>query len=398
MEDGPDPEFFDELRKKGDTRIVRMLSMWVNGGVDMGSFRIRKAVLDLDPRNYTAEVIATGAVSFVRKPLWITMPPDWWENRCRTQAEIDSDYLGGAKVKVDRLKNLIKTAETDMDSHPAFPQENIKYEAVAIETSKGNIYHAVLELTQDEGDELIEQMKQNDDTHIISFVCMFSDDEHSSGSYDLRKKLRKLHPENGNTVLLWTVFDAYGQHNCRQHKLKELNPLYFSNDLDIFEFHDAKLKLTRYAMNSRYLYLSVNHLNVKKNTEQNPTDSDMEIKEAHVTFSNFYMNYLRTKTRYQPNEKGDFVPIEVSETTLFEDEALHYFFDRLKEKRELTVLELKRSKNGKYFMFLDAEPGRFEMEFTISSAHVTWDEEGWYEQYFRDMRAKGITPKSKEEE
>ena len=320
--------------------------------------------------------------------------------KARANTVDDNESKAGLQ-KIERFKNLIETAKTDMAAHPAFPQKLIKYEAFAAETEKGNIYHAVLELTPNEGDELIEQMKQNDDTHIISFVCMFSDDEHSSGSYDLRKKLRKLHPENGNTVLLWTVFDAYGQHNCRQHKLKELNPLYFSNDLDIFEFHDAKLKLTRYAMNSRYLYLSVNHLNVKKNTEQNPTDSDMEIKEAHVTFSNFYMNYLRTKTRYQPNEKGDLVPIEVSETTLFEDGALNYFFDRLKEKRELTVLELKRSKNGKYFMSLDAEPGRFEMEFTISSAHVTWDEysgEAWYEQYFRDMRARGITPKGIEEE
>ena len=70
----------------------------------------------------------------------------------------------------------------------------------------------------------------------------------------------------------------------------------------------------------------------------------------------------------------------------------------MKENRALTVLELKRSKNGKYLMSLDAEPGRFEMEFTISSAHVTWDEEGWYEQYFRDMRARGITPKRIEKE
>lgn len=301
-------------------------------------------------------------------------------------------------VVTDKFKTLIETAKSDMAAHPAFPQDYIKYEAFAAETEKGNIYHAVLELTPNEGDKLIEQMKQNDDTHIISFVCMFSDDEHSSGSYDLRTKLRKLHPENGNTVLLWTVFDAYGQHNCRQHKLKELNPLYFSNDLDIFEFHDAKLELIRYAMNSRILYLSVKYLNVRKNTEQNPTDSDMEIKDAHVTFSNFYINYLRTKTRYQPNEKEDLVPIEVSETTLFEDGALNYFFDRLKENRALTVLELKRSKNGKYLMSLDAEPGRFEMEFTISSAHVTWDEEGWYEQYFRDMRARGITPKRIEKE
>ncbi len=317
--------------------------------------------------------------------------------KARANTVHDNELKAGLQ-KIESFKNLIETAKSDMAAHPAFPQKLIKYEAFAAESSKGNIYHSILDHNSDDEDKVIAQMKQNDDTHIIRYVCMVCDDEGYIGSHKLRVKLRKLHPENGNTVLLWTASDAYGQHNYRRHKLKEINPLYFSNDLDIFEFHDAKLKLTRYAMNSRYLYLSVKYLNVRKNTEQNPTGSDMEIKEAHVTFSNFYINYLRTKTRYQPNEKGDLVPIEISETTLFEDEALHYFFDRLKGKRTLTVLELKRSKNGKYFMFLDAEPGRFEMEFTINSAHVTWDEEAWYEQYFRDMRARGITPKSKEEE
>ena len=111
--------------------------------------------------------------------------------KARANTVDDNESKAGLQ-KIERFKNLIETAKTDMAAHPAFPQKLIKYEAFAAETEKGNIYHAVLELTPNEGDELIEQMKQNDDTHIISFVCMFSDDEHSSGSYDLRKKLRKL--------------------------------------------------------------------------------------------------------------------------------------------------------------------------------------------------------------
>ncbi len=299
-------------------------------------------------------------------------------------------------TEIGEFKTLIETAKSDMAAHPAFPQELIRYEAFAAESAKGNIYHAILDLNGDDEDKVIAKMKQNDDTHVIRFISMFCDDECSIGSHKLREKLRRLHPENGNTELLWTTLDG-----CRRHKLKELNPLYFSNDLNIFEFHDAEFEITRHVMNPNDLYLSVKYLNVQKNTEQNPTDSDMEIKEARVIFHNFYMVYLRNKTRYQPNEKGDLVPTEGSEVTLFGEQALQYLFDRSKESRVLTILELEKTEDGKYSMTVCTSPGEFDMKFTISSAAVLWDEysgEAWYEQYFRDMRARGIIPKRKEEE
>ncbi len=292
--------------------------------------------------------------------------------KARANTVHDNESKAGLQ-KIESFKNLIETAKSDMAVHPAFPQKLIKYAAFAAESAKGNLYHSILDLNSDDEDILIEQMKQNDDTRIIRFVSMLCDDECDIGSHKIREKLRKLHPENGNTELLRTAH--YGH---VWHKLKEVNPLYFSGDLDIFEFHDARFELTKYLMNARYLYLSVKRLKVHKNTEQNQSDSDMMIKDARVTFYDFYMLHLRTKTKYQPDEKGYLVPVKGSEMTLYGDEALHYFFDRLKEKKLLTVLKLEKTEIGEYYMSVDAEPGGFNMKFTMSGANITWDEyNGW---------------------
>ncbi|MBQ3182657.1 MAG: helix-turn-helix transcriptional regulator [Clostridia bacterium] len=364
VEDGPDPEFFDELRKKGDTRIVRMLSMWVNGGVDMGSFRIRRAVLDLDPRNYTAEVIATGAVSFVRKPLWITMPPGWWENRCRTQAEIASDHLGGAEIKVERLKKLIKTAETDMDSHPAFPQENIKYEAVAIETSKGNIYHAVLDVERKDEDMLIHRMKKNEDTHIITYVSMPRKGYSDIGSYYLRYKLRNLDPRNSDATL-WESADI----GYIRKTLKEVMPWYSSkNKLEDFEFHDAVLGLKKFFRGD--LYLSAKDLNIHKNTEQNQKNADMKIKDATIIFRGFDMISLDAEAHCEGTKKF-----------YVGDKGREFFFKCLDEPY-FTVLDLDKGERGTYTMNADNRNWCFTLKFSFDAVIINWDEyegKAWYE-------------------
>ncbi len=289
--------------------------------------------------------------------------------------------------KLESFKNLIETAKSDMASHPAFfPQERIRYTAFAAETEKGNIYHTILDCYVDNEDEVIEQMKQNDDTRIIRFICMSGENEYYLGSHKLREKLRRLHPENGNTVQLYTDPGGY-----RCNELKGSNPLYFMiEDIDIFEFHDAEYEFAGYTMNSNDLHLFVKHLNVHKNTEQNPSDYDMEIKKACVTFYNFRMVYLRTKMRYQTNEKGEGVLVEGPEITLFGDGALQYFFYISKEKRVLTVLDLEKTENGEYIMLVSTTPGEFDIKFTISRVGVTWDEyegKALYEQSCKAMKS-----------
>ena len=54
------------------------------------------------------------------------------------------------------------------------------------------------------------------------------------------------------------------------------------NQLELFEFHDARLELIRFGGGE--LVVSAKHLNIHKHTDQNPSDCDMEIACATITF------------------------------------------------------------------------------------------------------------------
>ena len=51
------------------------------------------------------------------------------------------------------------------------------------------------------------------------------------------------------------------------------------NNLDLFEFHDADVSFLSFDNNG--LILSVRHLNIHKNTDENPNDNDMEITRSN---------------------------------------------------------------------------------------------------------------------
>ena len=57
------------------------------------------------------------------------------------------------------------------------------------------------------------------------------------------------------------------------------------NRLSDFEFHDAEFIFDSFVNNN--LSVKVSYLNIHKDTEQNPFDSDMEIESARITFEGF---------------------------------------------------------------------------------------------------------------
>lgn len=59
------------------------------------------------------------------------------------------------------------------------------------------------------------------------------------------------------------------------------------NLLDIFEFHDSDFTLVHFG--GEELIVSVKHLNIHKNTEQNPSEYDMEIECSRITFNGFHV-------------------------------------------------------------------------------------------------------------
>lgn len=57
------------LRENNDTLISAMVSIWHNGNLDIPSLRLRKAVLNLNPRNAEAQIIVQTPVGISQKPL-----------------------------------------------------------------------------------------------------------------------------------------------------------------------------------------------------------------------------------------------------------------------------------------------------------------------------------------
>ena len=64
----------EELKQDKNTKIVRMLTMWKEGRIDVPSFRFRKALVSLDEENNNTDVILQGTDGYVMKKLAGTIP------------------------------------------------------------------------------------------------------------------------------------------------------------------------------------------------------------------------------------------------------------------------------------------------------------------------------------
>ena len=74
------------------------------------------------------------------------------------------------------------------------------------------------------------------------------------------------------------------------------------NNLDLFEFHDSVFSLV--SFDGTDLIVSARCLNIHKNTEQNPSDYDMEIDCAEIIFRDFRP---QTDDFYTYNDYLDFL-------------------------------------------------------------------------------------------
>ena len=280
--------------------------------------------------------------------------------------------------EIDEFKLLIEAARADMVSHPAFPQECIKYEAFAAESEKGNIYHAVLELNQNEGDELIAQMKENDDTQIIRYVSLFWDVYCWFGGHDFRKRLIELNPDNNGAMMLLTSDNGYVKRTLTETMAKKYS---VKDQLDIFEFHDARLELLRYEKTTGDLVLSAKYLNIHKDTKQNPSEHHMEIKDALIHFTNFRNLTIDTDGIYRKEENGDLIPIE-EPVNMSGDAALKFLLEKLSSNCFFEVFELTKEEDGTYYMPVSTMTQGFNARFSFDSVIIAWDEYNgwaWYE-------------------
>ena len=63
----------EELKRDKNTKIVKMLTMWKNGGIDLPSFAFRKALINMDEDNNNTDMILQGKEGYLIKKLAVTM-------------------------------------------------------------------------------------------------------------------------------------------------------------------------------------------------------------------------------------------------------------------------------------------------------------------------------------
>ena len=64
----------EELKRDKNTKIIQMLTMWKDGGIDLSSYNFRKALVDMDEENNNTDILLQGKEGHMIKKLAVTMP------------------------------------------------------------------------------------------------------------------------------------------------------------------------------------------------------------------------------------------------------------------------------------------------------------------------------------
>lgn len=152
------------------------------------------------------------------------------------------------------------------------------------------------------------------------------------------------------------------------------------NDLNIFSFHDAEFVLKNHAQNK--LVVSVRHLNVHKDSKENPLEYDMEIKSAVMTFDEVEIDYLEPMRGYKIGDNGNYYTDE--EQIIYKDkEAKSRFIDELKKGISINCIDITTNESGRAVIEMST-CGRspFFVGFSFCDVIIEWSEylkKAWYE-------------------
>ena len=148
------------------------------------------------------------------------------------------------------------------------------------------------------------------------------------------------------------------------------------NDLSLFEFHDSEFSFV--SFDGKDLIVSASMVNIHKDTPQNPSDYDMEIASAQITFKNLH------SATYEPER-----PLEIEELrksysvrprkVFSGQEGISRILEEL--QNEITVYHFEKEECGYSIGGCGIEP-YFTMEFDFDSVVICWDEynkKAWYE-------------------
>jgi len=149
------------------------------------------------------------------------------------------------------------------------------------------------------------------------------------------------------------------------------------NDLSLFEFHDSEFSLTHF--DGRDLTVSAEMLNIHKGTPQNPSDFDMEITSAQITFINFHSATYAPGRAWKTDADGKTHPAGPSVIFCGQD-AIDRILEEL--RNGISVYSFEKEENGSYFLDGFGIEPYFSMVFYFDSVEVCWDDykkKAWYE-------------------
>ena len=148
------------------------------------------------------------------------------------------------------------------------------------------------------------------------------------------------------------------------------------NDLSIFEFHDSVFSYV--SFDGTDLIVSASMVNIHKDTPQNPSEHDMEITSAQITFKNFHSATYEPGRAWGTDENGKSYPVGPRVVFSAQD-AIDRILEEL--QNEITVYHFEKEECGYSIGGCGIEP-YFEIEFNFDSVVVCWDEykkKAWYE-------------------
>ena len=148
------------------------------------------------------------------------------------------------------------------------------------------------------------------------------------------------------------------------------------NRLSDFEFHDAAFIFDSFENNN--LSVKVSYLNIHKDTEQNPFDSDMEIESARITFEGFDIISYEPGRTWQKDENGQFYSDE-PQVILSGDDAQRCLFEQLKPGNNIFDFGINKGKT--YYINASSEEPFFTVCFAFERVVIAWDgykKEAWY--------------------
>ncbi len=151
-----------------------------------------------------------------------------------------------------------------------------------------------------------------------------------------------------------------------------------TNIFSDFEFHDSYFKLESFK--DDVLTVSVQYLNIHKNTEQNHYPTDMEIEVARITFQGFNAKSFEPGRVWKQDASGK----------LHTDEPQFIFEGKIAEDKLLnelrvgsTVFEFGTLENGNYYFDGAGDEPWFQAQFVFDSVVIEWYEyrkPAWYEE------------------